>query len=499
MTPAKIAAITFIAAGIFFAGYMANRQAIPSATSADVGQARSYGCPMHPQYKSDHAGECPICGMRLELESGDGSNKSEMKAHELPGTVEVMSEKQQLIGVRTDEVQKTPALSSLRVPGRIAVDEQRQYRIVAATDGWIREMGNNPAGSSVKKGEVLASYYAENLTVAVQNYFFALQTTGVGQTGDTKAMYQLGTRILPLQTALDALRTLGLSEFQIAEIEKTRQAPPAVRVYCPINGFVIARNVSPEQRFDKGTELYRIADISHVWVLSDIFEKDIEYFKPGAIATVHYQGREFQARMSNALPQFDPQTRTLKTRFELENPGIILRPDMFVDVQLHFDMPAAIAVPADSVIDLGDRKLVYIARGETRFEPRIVQTGWRLGGKVQITGGLDLGERIVTSSNFLVDSESRMRLAGTNPAEKAAVAINPVQKVSEKKPATVKDVVCGMEVDPGAPGALKARYKDKDYYFCGEHCKKSFEAGPEKYVHQGMAAQDMQHAGMQHD
>jgi hypothetical protein len=139
---------------------------------------------------------------------------------------------------------------------------------------------------------------------------------------------------LSLQVAIDSMRALGMSEFQIEEIMQTRVAPTEVRVYSPINGYVIARNISPQQRFDKGTEMYRIADISHVWVMTDIFEKDAPLVRPGTRAAVRYQGREFEARMSDVLPQLDPQSRTLKARFELENPNLILRPDAFVDVHL---------------------------------------------------------------------------------------------------------------------------------------------------------------------
>jgi Cu(I)/Ag(I) efflux system membrane fusion protein len=178
--------------------------------------------------------------------------------------------------------------------------------------------------------------------------------------------------------------------------------------------------------------------------------------------------------MSDALPQFDPESRTLKTRFELDNPGLILRPDMFVDVELHVEMPAAVTVPADAVIDLGSRKTVYVAPAEGMFEPRVVQTGWRLGDRVQIVSGLEPGERIVVSSNFLVDSESRMKLAAFGSASAAQ---------------QVKDPVCGMNVDPAAPGTLKVTRAGTTYYFCSESCKKSFEANPGKYVHE-MAAQD---------
>ena len=133
--------------------------------------------------------------------------------------------------------------------------------------------------------------------------------------------------------------------------------------------------------------------------MTDIFEKDLEFMKPGMMATIRYGGRELLARMSAVLPQFDPQSRTLKARFELDNPGFILRPDMLVDVEIEVNMPAAITVPADAVIDSGRQTTVYVDRGSGYFEPRAVKTGWRLGGRVQVTEGLEPGERVVISSN----------------------------------------------------------------------------------------------------
>jgi Cu(I)/Ag(I) efflux system membrane fusion protein len=204
--------------------------------------------------------------------------------------------------------------------------------------------------------------------------------------------------------------------------------------------------------------------------MTDIFEKDHEFVRPGTMATVRYQGRSLQARMSNALPQFDPQSRTLKTRFELENPGYILRPDMFVDVQLHVTMPEAVTVPAEAVLDSGRRKTVYVERDGKIFEPRTVETGWRLGDQVQITKGLEPGERIVVSGNFLIDSESRMKPSAMDAPSAA------------KKASTEKDPVCGMDVDATAANAIKSRQGENTIYFCSQHCKKAFEADPDKYL-----------------
>ncbi len=425
---------------------------------------------MHPQYISDHAGECPICGMRLEpVHAGDQTGEKPSPAN-VPGSVQVSAAHQQLMGVRIEEVKRAPASQVLRLSGRIATDEARLYRIIAAEGGWIRGLGLNSPGTFVKRSEVLASYYAPN--------FQAAQLTLFTGTNDqlTRAELQIGaqrpTTNLNLQIAIDSLRNLGVSDIQIEELRQTRKYATEIQIYSPVTGFVVARNVSPEQRFDKGSELYRIADISRVWVITDILEKDREFARPGAQATVRYQGREFQARMSDALPQFDPQSRTLKARFELDNPGNILLPDMFVDVELHVDRPEAITVPADAVIDSGRRKIVYVECADAGFEPRLVETGWRLGDRVQITGGLEPGERIVASGNFLIDSESRMKLAAVTTAQVAA------------KGTAVKDPVCGMEIDPGAPGTLKITQGGKTYYFCSEKCRSDFQANPAKYVHE---------------
>jgi membrane fusion protein, copper/silver efflux system len=477
-TPAKYTASILLAIGIFLAGYMANRQAIPVASSASVAQSLHYTCPMHPQYQSDHNGSCPICGMSLVPVSADGSlGNPNSVASAAGGVVQIHAGRQQLIGIRTDEVRRAPASSILRVPGRIAVDDGRLCRITAAADGWIREIGQNSAGTYVKRNQVLASYYTQNLLSSAQTFVFAMQTNAQVERGEVAIGSTRTPTVLSLQVALDSLRSLGMSEFQIDEIRQNKMAPNQIYLYSPIDGFVLTRNVSPEQRFDKGTELFRIADISHIWVMTDVFEKDREFLKPGAKASVQYQGHEFQARMSDALPQFDPESRTLKTRFELDNPGFILRPDMFVDVNLRVDMPESVTVPAEAVIDLGRRRTVYVSTPDGRFEPRAVETGWRLGERVQITRGLEPGEHIVVSGNFLVDSESRMRLVAMSAASAADGAT------------AVKDPVCGMDVDPKAANTLKIKLGGKTYYFCSEKCRNDFQANPAKYVHE-MAALD---------
>jgi YHS domain-containing protein len=200
--------------------------------------------------------------------------------------------------------------------------------------------------------------------------------------------------------------------------------------------------------------------------MTDIFEKDRQFLKPGAEASILYQGRRLKTRMSDALPQFDAQSRILKARFEIDNPGYALQPDMFVEVELDVQMAPAITVPSDAVFDSGLRKTVFIDRGSGNFEARRVETGWRLGDRVEITRGLMEGERVVAAANFLLDSESRMRAV-------SAGLFNPQI-----------DLVCGMEVDEkkAAAAGLTVVHEGHTYYFCADACKKKFEADPAKYV-----------------
>lgn len=492
-TPAKVFLNLFLAVGIFAAGYMANRQPGSAVSSASGRQPLYYHCPMHPQFKSDRPGDAPCCGMRMEpVYAGDESGAG-TETGGSPGALTISAAKQQLIGVRTGEVMHAPASHVLRLYGRVAADEARVYRLIAAADGWIQDLGPNPAGTFVRKHQVLASYYTQNLQAAQQALFTAMAvadrmqgvgsklppapagTTGTASTNLNGVAPERPPVPVNLQNAIDTLRGLGMHDLQIQEIRQARRYDSEILIYAPIAGYVVARNVSPGQLFERGTELYRIADLERVWVIADVFEKDRELLRAGAAAAIRCNGRELPARMSHVLPQLDPQSRTLKVRFELSNPERTLLPDTFVDVVLRVERPAAVTVPADAVIDSGLRKLVYVERARGEFEPRAVQTGWRLGDRVQITSGLEPGERIVVSGNFLIDSESRMRLPAAGSASTA--------ERSEK----VKDLVCGMDIDPYAPNVLELRHGGETYYFCAESCKKRFEANPANYLRE-MAA-----------
>lgn len=464
--PGRVLIGIVLAAGIFSAGYCANRQPQPVASPGSVKQATTYTCPMHPQYTSDRPGDCPLCGMRLEPVAGNGSRgRSDSGA---AGAVVVAQASQQLIGIRTEEVRRESSSDVLRVPGRIAVDQQRLYRIVAVVDGWILTLGDNTVGRFVRKDQMLGSYYTRDLLATERLFLLSIPANEPlpNQTRDfSQASIRTSGSANP-QFPIDNLRGLGMSDVQIEEIQRTRTASPRVNLYSPVSGFVLTRSIAPKQWFDKGSELYQIADISRVWVWTDIFEKDRQFLKAGAEATIVYQGRRLKARMSDALPQFDPQSRTLKARFELDNPGNLLQPEMFVDVELDVQMAPAITVPADAVLDSGRRQTVFVDRGDGSFAARRVETGWRFGDRVEVKRGLMEGERVVAPANFLLDSESRMRAASVGVLDPEL------------------DPVCGMEVDAKkvAAAGRTATHEGHTYYFCSDECRKRFEAAPAKYI-----------------
>ena len=403
----------------------------------------------------------------------DAVADTDMDASSLPpGTVRITPDKQQMIGVRTGVVEKAAVEHFIRTLGRVAPDEKRVYRLVAGTDGWIRETYSNDTGTFVKKDERLASFYNPLFRTTQINYLSVLGSSPDERydAGRRQALAPSQLATVNIKTYVDALESLGMSEKQIKELAETRQVTDKVFIVAPATGFILARNVSPGQQFEKGFEFYRLADLEGVWVFADLFPIEIAGDpKPGtkARATLPDQKNEFQATVAKVLPQFDANTRTLKVRLELDNPDYVLRPDMFVDVEFPVTLPPSMTVPVDAILDSGLRKTVFVDRGNGFFEPREVETGGRLGNRIEITKGLEEGERIVISGNFLIDSESRLEMAAMGMQGTLS-----------------KDPVCGMEVsvNKAEKSGRKSRFQGKTYYFCNDDCKQQFEKEPSRYV-----------------
>ncbi len=330
-----------------------------------------------------------------------------------PGSVRVSAYKRQLLGVRIESVERNSQTRVMRLLGRVAADENRTYRINAAVDGWIQKVHQQTTGSLVKKDEVLASFYSPEFLSAQQAYLYALGSLDRFKVSGRDGPRQFQLTEVGIQQYKDTLMNLGMSALQIKEIAETRQYTENIQIRSPAEGFIAVRNVTAGQRIDKGFELYRIVDLGRVWILADLYEKDVGRIRPGSKARVllRQQQKVYQAKLSEVLPQFDAASRTLKLRLEADNPGYLLRPDMFVDVEFSLLLPKTINIPAEAVLYSGLRKTVFVDRDNGLFEPREVETGRQFGGRVEIVKGLREGERIVSSGNFLIDSESRTDLA----------------------------------------------------------------------------------------
>jgi membrane fusion protein, copper/silver efflux system len=403
-----------VVAGLFTCG--ASRSHRPGTARASTHAATVYTCPMHPHYHSDHPGECPICGMRLEAEHRGSAAIGASGTRTLPqGAVQVSPERQQAIGIRLGVVGRLSGTRMLRTTGRVALDENRTYPIVAAVSGWVRRVESVTTGDSVKADQVLASFLAPQpeFDTAQQMYYTSLEMLyrASSQPQPRSQPHNSGQAGGEIERVADGLRNMGVSNSQMREMAKRRQLVQDILVESPVNGLVLKRNVSPGLRFDRGFEFYRIADLSRVWVLADVYRDQLPFIRRGASAriTTAEANRALSATVSPSEPIFDEATLTLKVRLEATNPKLALKPGMFVDVEFPVNLPPTLVVPADAIVDTGLRKTVFVDCGNGCFEPRLVETGWRMGDDVQVTKGLHAGERIVISGTFLVDSESRMK------------------------------------------------------------------------------------------
>ncbi len=427
-----------------------------------------YVDPMNPAHTSPEPGLAP-CGMKMEPVYADDEGHALAPADLAPGAVKVNPAKQQLIGVRVAEVAKAPCTHTLRALGRVTLDETRVYKLNSFVEGWILKTFDQGTGSLAMKDEPVATFYSRDYLTAQQSYLYTLSSLDRIQSGGQVITNQIALTSVQVRSAAENLENLGMSKKQIKEMARTRRVTQDIQLVAPVTSFVLARNISPGQKISRGDELYKLADLSHVWILADVYENEARYMRPGlkVRATLPNQNRAFWATVSESLPIFDPASRTMRVRLEADNSDYDLRPDMFVDLEIPVNLEPALTVPVDAILDSGLKKTVFVDRGNGYFEPRRVETGWRFDDRTEIVKGLTPGDKIVVSGNFLIDSESRMRLA-------AAGMYGEV----------VKDPVCGLKVDQSkskAAGFLST-YNGEAYYFCSEGCKGHFEKNPPRYA-----------------
>lgn len=315
------------------------------------------------------------------------------------GSVTISPERVQMLGVRTETAGLRSMSRSVRAVGTVAVDERRVAVVSPRFEGWIEKLLVSASGDPVRAGQTLFEFYSPDLALAEQDYVLARQVSGGLAQG-----------------ALTRLQNLNVPAGEIARLQKSGRANRTAGVVSPMNGVVMEKTAIQGMRFAPGDTLYRIADLSSVWVLADVFEQDLALVRPGqetTVAIAAYPDAAFHGKVIFVYPTVNPATRTAKIRIEVANTDGRLKPDMYATVGISAPVAAAqvLAVPDSAVLDTGKTQIVLVERIPGRFEPHAVMVGQRADGYAEIRSGIVSGDKVVVGANFLIDAESNLRAA----------------------------------------------------------------------------------------
>jgi len=482
--PLALAALVTLAAtaGIYFWTSASGDSHTHDTAAAGMQEQRDvYYCPMHPQYTSDRPGNCPICSMQLvkreprkaappkpapaqpaphehgqatppsapaPAQPAPHAHSGAAPAAATPPTegpeIFISPARQQRIGMRTAVAEMRPLAREIRTVGRIAYDDRSVAHVHTKFSGYIEHVFVDFEGRQVKRGEPLFTIYSPELVATQEEYLVAL-----------RAQKQLADSPYPevargaeslVRAARERMRLWDVSEEDIAALERDAKVKREITIHSPVSGIVTHRAAYHHGRFvNPEMDLYTIVDLSTVWVLAEIYETDFPYVRTGQMAEVeltHTGGaRTLRGRINFIYPYLNPQTRTAQARLEFPNPNLTLKPETFVDVRIRVPLGARLAVPEDAVLDTGTEQYVFVDLGDGHFEPRRVVVGGAAEGFAAIASGLRRGERVVTSANFLIDSESRLKGAfagmGAPPAPAGHAGHAPVSPATSR-PGTPK-------------------------------------------------------------
>ncbi len=371
-----------------------------------------YRCPMHPTVVSDRPGSCPVCGMDL-VPDQPGPSAHEGSHGEEVAEVRIDPSTVQNMGVRFARVERRALSRTVRALGRVDYDETRMTDVNTKVTGWVEGLFVDFTGQEVKKGQPLLEIYSPELVAAQEEYLTALDY--VRRLEDSASAEALeGARAL-LGASRQRLMYWDITEAQILELKATRQTKRTMTIHSPQEGVVVHRAVFDGAYIKAGEHLYRIADLSRVWVYADIYEYELPWIRKGQAAEVvlsYSPGRVFQGVVTYIYPFLESKTRTAKVRMIFDNPELELKPEMFATVRIRSEVAKqAVVVPAQAVIRSGERNVVILDLGEGRFAPREVTLGVETSDVYEVTEGLRGDERIVISSQFLIDSESNLKAA----------------------------------------------------------------------------------------
>jgi multidrug efflux pump subunit AcrA (membrane-fusion protein) len=381
--------------------------ASPPAAATEGGERKIayYQDPMHPWYTSDKPGKAPDCGMDLVPVYADDANVQGIKID--PVIV-------QNIGVTTETVQRRPLTRTIRTTGRIAYDERRVYTVTTRVMGWVEKLHVDYTGRPVRKGEPLLDLYSPELVSTQEEYLQALKYRDHFHASLVEDAREGAVDLL--NNARRRLLYWDIPEQEIEALEARGTPARTMPIPAPVSGVVLEKMVVAGQKIMAGMDLYNIADLSTVWVIADIYQYELPWVKVGQKVEVELSflpGRTVNGTVTYIYPYLNAETNTAKIRVEVPNtPALDLKLDMLVTVRIVSPLSVeAVAVPEQAVIRSGERNVVVVALGNGYFDPREVTLGMAGEGYVQVMEGLTGGENIVTSSQFLIDSESNLKAA----------------------------------------------------------------------------------------
>ncbi|MDX8378594.1 MAG: efflux RND transporter periplasmic adaptor subunit [Gallionella sp.] len=361
------------------------------------------------------------------------------------GTVKINPTIVQDIGVRTTTVKRAILSRDIRTIGRITYDEERIARLHPKYDGWVEKLFINKTGEQIRKGRMLLSIYSPQLVASQEEYLLALN--GVAKLRDSPFADVRAGAISLLRSSKQRLQMLDVPAHQIAQLAKTHKVMKGIPINSPFKGVIMKIGAREGERITPATEIYMIADLSRIWLIVDIYANDIPWVRQGDTANIEVvgiPGRTFQGKVTYIYPYLEAKTRTIKVRIELDNPDLTLKPEMFANVNIATDMQIdALVVPSEAIIRTGKQDQVFVQRAPGQFEPRRVVLGVSSNGQVQIEKGLKAGEIVVTSSQFLIDSESKLKeatakmmavLKSTSAANIESAPVMPPKKPTMKNP-----------------------------------------------------------------
>lgn len=410
---------------------------------------RYWTCSMHPEVVRDAPGTCPICGMDLVpvYEDGGGTGTGVIRID--PVTVQNM-------GVRTATAVRKPLFMTIRLAGNVTYDEQRVEHVHTKVQGWIDALFVDTTGEMVSKGQKLLSIYSPELVSTQEEYLQALRyaekTSASGFEDVTRGASSL------VEASKRRLAFMDIDETQIRELERSGEVRKTMVLRSPASGIVIVKKVLEGMKVTPGDELYTIADISRVWVMGSVYEYELPFVKKGQEAEMslpYEPGVTYKGKITFVYPFLSTKTRTAQVRIEVSNPGLKLKPDMYVDVVVKSKIANdALQIPSEAVIRTGTRSIVIAALGDGKFMPKEVVLGPEGRGSIQVRTGLEEGETVVTSGQFLIDSESNLREA-INKMIEAKEAAAPTEAAAPGTPETAKEIPApsGVQLD-GKQSAL---------------------------------------------